>query len=103
MRPVGKLGDAFKESGYLEAMASVAARVEADMFGAARSDMARWTTGMLRLLKREQDAMTAEELESALVGHSTQWEHWGEEGTKVTAGPFVPDDRMYGISGKWSF
>lgn len=82
------------------AMVVLGAQVQAQMFGISRAGMASDVPKMLRLKRRDLQALTFEELESAMLGaNGARWEHWPEEGTALRAHPFADYARLICISG----
>jgi len=62
-------------------------QMTAQVYGLGRDSMRFKTPRVLRLYKRELDAMTVDEIESALLGHDAwMWEPLGDEPAQAPTG-----------------
>ncbi len=83
-------------------MAAVAERIDALTFGIDRGAMGTIEIRATGIYLRELRKMTAEEVESAIVGFKAHvWENWPDEAATVIVDPNVPDGMVYltGLSG----
>ena len=83
-------------------MDAAAEGITALTFGIDRGAMGTIEIRATGIYLRELRKMTAEEVESAIVGFkSNAWEQWPDEAPTVVGDPNVPDGRAYitGLSG----
>lgn len=78
------------------ALQAVATQADAMLFGVDRSALSSFEVRSTGVYLRELRKMTAEEIESAVIGfHCAAWENWPDEPAKVIGDPNVPGGRAY--------